>query len=82
MIEFPCDFPIKIIFKNEPGAADELLTIVRRHHPNLASDAIKQQSSKLENYASITATVEAQNQDSLDLLYRELTKHVHVKMVL
>ena len=82
MIEFPTDFPIKIIFQNIPGAIDELLEIVRRHHPELSDDAIKQQVSKNGNYLSITTTVLAKDQASLDGLYQELTKHPHIKMVL
>ena len=82
MIEFPCDFPIKIIFKNEPGAQDELLAIVRRHHPEIPDSAFAFLSSQNGNFVSITAVVHAQNQTSLDDLYRELTQNPHIKMVL
>ena len=82
MIQFPCKFPIKIIFKNQPDTADELLTIVRQHHPELLDIAIQQQPSQNGNYCSITVTIEAQNQDALDALYRELTQHPNIKMVL
>lgn len=82
MIEFPCDFPIKIIFKNEPGAQDELLAIVRRHHGDISESAISTQLSQNENFISITATVHAKDQSSLDELYRALTQHPHTKMVL
>lgn len=82
MIEFPCDFPIKIIFKNEPGAQDELLAIVRHHHPDITENAISIQPSQNGNFVSITVTVHAKDQASLDHLYRELTQHAQIKMVL
>lgn len=82
MIEYPCQFPIKIMFKNKPGTVDELLAIVRRHHPELLDTSIQQQSSKNGNYGSITVTVEAKNQEALDALYLELTQHPNIKMVL
>ena len=82
MIEFPCQFPIKIMFKNQPNTGDELLAIVRRHHPELLDTAIQQQTSQNGNYCSITATVEAKNQEALDALYLELTQHPNIKMVL
>ena len=82
MIEFPCDFPIKIIFKNEPGAQDELLAIVRRHHPEMSEGAFAFQPSQNGNFVSITAVVHAQNQASLDDLYRELAQNPHIKIVL
>lgn len=82
MIEFPCDFPIKVIFKNDPGARDELLAIIRRHHPEITDHAFSFQPSQNGNFVSITATVRARDQTSLDLLYRELTQNHHIKMVL
>lgn len=82
MIDFPTNFPIKIIFKNIPGAIEELLSIVRHHHPELSEEAISQQVSQEGNYLSITATVLAKDQASLDALYLELTQYPHVKMVL
>ena len=82
MIEFPCDFPIKIIFTNQPGVADEIIAIIHRHHPKLRSTSIKQKMSEKNNYSSITATVKATSQKKLDALYRELTQHPSIKMVL
>ena len=82
MIDFPCHFPIKIIFKNEPGAQDALLAIVRHHHPDILEDAFVMHPSQNGNYISLTATVLAQNQASLDNLYRDLTQNPYTKMVL
>jgi len=82
MIEFPCQFPIKIIFNNQPGVADELLAIIHRHHPELINTPIKQKLSQNQRYLSFTAEVMAQSQEQLDALYRELTKNPAVKMVL
>lgn len=82
MIEFPCDFPIKIIFKNEPRAQDAMLAIVRRHYPDFSEDALALKPSKNGTFASITAVVHAQDQASLDALYQELTKAPHIMMVL
>ncbi len=82
MIEFPCNFPIKVIYQNEPGASTELLAIFRRYHPDLPEDAIKIQSSKNNNFLSISTIIKAKDQASLDMLYRELTQNVYTKMVL
>lgn len=82
MIEFPCQFPIKIIFNNQAGAADEIIAIIHRHHPELEVSSIKQQLSKNRNYLSFTVDVMAQSQEKLDALYMELTKHASIKMVL
>lgn len=82
MIEFPCEFPIKIIYKNEPGARGELMAILHRHYPDLSTEAVKLQPSKDGNFISMTARVIARDQESLNLLYYELTRHPLIKMVL
>lgn len=82
MIEFPCDFPIKIIFKNIPNAAEDLISIVRRHYPELLDAEVKRQISQNANYCSITVVVLAKSQEALDALYQELTQYPHIKMVL
>lgn len=82
MIEFPCDFPLKIVFDNLAGVEVSLLEIILRHYPELSIETIKRQLSKNENYMSMTVVVRAMGQASLDLLYRELTQHSHTKMVL
>lgn len=82
MIEFPCQFPIKIIFNNQAGVADEIIAIIHRHHPELELSSIKQQLSQNKNYLSFTADVMAQSKEKLDALYMDLTKHPAIKMVL
>lgn len=82
MIEFPCEFPIKIMAVNRAGVVDELIAIAQQHHPELLESSIKQQLSKNGTYLSITLNVYAQSQSALDALYRELTQHPDIKMVL
>lgn len=82
MIDFPCDFPIKIIFNNVPGAKEEIVDILNRHHPELTESAIKLQLSQNGSYASITVSVTAKDQASLNQLYQDLTQNSHTKMVL
>jgi putative lipoic acid-binding regulatory protein len=82
MIEFPCDFPLKIVFDNLPGVEDSLLDIIRHFYPELSIDAIKRQPSKNGNYIAMTAVIRAMDQSTLDSVYRKLTQHCHTKMVL
>ncbi len=82
LIEFPCDFLIKIIGKNTENFTHDVLTIVRKHCPNTLDEAIQYQKSQQSSYIAISATVYALNQVSLDALYLELTQHPDMKMVL
>jgi putative lipoic acid-binding regulatory protein len=82
LIEFPCHFPIKIIGKNSAEFATEIKAITLKHFPETPEAAIVCQESQKGNYLSITVTIYVHTQDNLDALYKELTKHPDIKMVL
>ena len=82
LLEFPCDFPLKIMGPAAENFAPAVAAVVGRHAPgfDVASMAIR--ASRAGNYLSLTCTVRAVSQDQLDALYRELTAHPLVKVVL
>jgi len=82
LIEFPCDFPIKIMGDNCDEFEAEIIRIVRQHVPDLGEAAIRQRQSGKGNYLAITVIIRAQSQSHLDALYRELTACKLAKMVL
>ncbi|MDF1757641.1 MAG: DUF493 domain-containing protein [Legionellaceae bacterium] len=82
LIDFPCDFSLKIIGQNSNDFHTEIKNIVRKHFPDTNDNAIKSKMSKNDKYRAITATVHPTNQAELDALYLELTKHPDIKMVL
>ncbi len=82
LIEFPCDFPIKIMGDNCAEFEAEIVRIVRQHVPNLGEAAIRQRQSGKGNYLAITVTIRAESQPQLDALYRELSACKLAKMVL
>jgi putative lipoic acid-binding regulatory protein len=82
LLEFPCEFPIKVI-----GPANEdfdltVAAIFRRHVPDMKEGAVKQRVSRTGKYLSLTITIDAQSQYQLDGIYRELSAHQGVLMVL
>ena len=82
LIEYPCDFPIKIMGANADGFAQDILETVLRHAPDFDPAAIQTRASARGNYLSLTCTFRAQSQAQLDALYRDLTAHPLVKVVL
>jgi uncharacterized protein len=82
LMEFPCDFPIKIIGENSTTFLTSITNVVHQHFPEQLTHSICSQPSKQGNYLAITATVKAHDQKSLDALYLDLTKHPGIKMVL
>lgn len=82
LLEFPCNFPIKIIGIAEEGFAQEILEVVIRHAPDFVAATMEMRPSKGGSYLSLTCTVQAVSQVQLDALYRELSGHPRVKVVL
>jgi len=82
LIEFPCDFPIKVMGAAQDGFAQAIADVVRKHAPDFDAATMEMRPSKAGNYLSLTCTIRATSQAQLDALYRELSSHPMVKVVL
>lgn len=82
LIEFPCDFPIKIMGARVEGFAQAIVEVVQRHDAGFDAASVEMRPSSKGNYLALTCTVRALSQTQLDALYRELTAHPMVKVVL
>ena len=81
-LEFPCDFPIKVMGHGEEGFHTLVVEIANRHAGPLHESAVSVRASSGGKYLAVTVTVRAESQDQLDNLYRELSGHERVVMVL
>jgi putative lipoic acid-binding regulatory protein len=82
LLEFPCDFPVKVMGAAVEGFAQTMADVVCRHAPDFDPTSIEMRPSKAGNYLSVTCTIRAVSQAQLDALYRELSAHSLVKVVL
>lgn len=82
LLDFPCDFPLKVMGAAKEGYAQAVVEVVTRHAPDFDAAQVQMRPSKAGNYLSLTCTVHAVSQAQLDALYRELTSHPMVKVVL
>ncbi len=82
LLEFPCDFPLKIIGATRDGFAQAIVEIVTRRIPGFDATTVEMRPSRAGNYLSVTCVVRAVSKPQLDALYRELTAHPWVKIVL
>lgn len=82
LLEFPCDFPIKIMGETRDGFADAILAVVLHHAPDFDAATMEMRASKGGRYLSLTCTVRATSQQQLDDLYRDITSHPMVVMAL
>lgn len=81
-IEFPCAFPLKIMGRRDEGFATAVVAVVQAHAPGFDAASVEMRSSSGGRYLSLTCTVTASSREQLDALYRELTAHPLVKVVL
>ena len=82
LIEYPCDFPIKILGATQAGFAQAVLDIVHRHAPDFDGGTLSIRASKRGKYLSVTCVIRATSREQLDRLYRDLCDHPMVAMVL
>ncbi len=82
LLQFPCEFPLKVMGQAGDDFAALVVEIVARHVPTLRDDAVQQRPSKQGTYVSLTVTVHVHSQAQLDNLYCELSGHARVLMVL
>ena len=82
LLQFPCDFPIKIMGVNDAGFRLLAVELVRRHAPDLDETRIRVRDSRAGRYQSVTVVVRARDREQLDAIYQELSGHPHIALVL
>lgn len=82
LLEFPCDFPIKIMGERHDDFAQSMIAIVLRHAPDFDAARVEMRASAAGKYLSVTCTIRATSKRQLDDLYRELSAHPQVKVAL
>ena len=82
LIVYPSDFPIKIMGLMRDDFAQTIVALILQYDPDFNADTLEMRPSSKGNYLSLTATVRATSRQQLDDLYRALSGHPMVKIVL
>ena len=82
LLVFPTDFPIKVMGKRVDGFADTIAALVLEHAPDFDVSTMELRASRNNNYIGLTVTIRAVSREQLDALYRALTAHPMVSVVL
>ncbi|MEE9326783.1 MAG: DUF493 domain-containing protein [Cocleimonas sp.] len=75
LIEFPCEFPVKVMGKDTPEFHQLTDEMAKKHDPDFNSDETKQNISKTGKYISFTLNIHAKDKPQLDALYQDLTNN-------
>ncbi len=82
LIEFPCDFPIKVMGESSPEFANTMLQLIQQHISGFDASHMNMRASTGGRFISLTCTAHVESKAQLDGLYMALSKHELVKFVL
>ena len=81
-LQFPCDFPIKVMGMGGFGFQALVMELVRRHAPDLDETRVRIRDSRAGRYQSVTVMVNARDRAQLDAIYQDLSEHPRIRLVL
>jgi putative lipoic acid-binding regulatory protein len=82
LIQYPCDFPIKVMGRAVDAFLPAMAALVRGFDPEFDPATIEVRPSASGNYLGLTLTVRVHSREQLDDLYRALHGHELVSVVL
>jgi putative lipoic acid-binding regulatory protein len=82
LIEYPSEFPIKVMGARVDGFVEAMVEVARRFDPSFDPARVELRPSSAGNYLGVTLLVTATSREQLDALYLALTSHPMVKVVL
>jgi putative lipoic acid-binding regulatory protein len=82
LIEYPSRFPIKVMGSKVDGFVHAVTELARQYDPTFDPATIELRDSSKGNYLGVTVTITATSREQLDDLYRALSSHPLVKVVL
>ena len=81
-IEFPCDYPIKILGDAHEAFTARVVAVVKNHAPDMDETKVKIKESSKGRFLSVTVVINATGQPQLEAIFAELKTLDIVKMVL
>lgn len=81
-IEFPCEYPIKVLGRSSEGFRAIVLEVFERHAPGVQDHHVTEKGSSKGTFTSITVMITATGPDQLKALHEDLMATGHVQMVI
>ena len=82
LLEFPCDFPLKVLGRKADDFAALVVGLVENHSGPNPALRVSERLSRDGNFIALTVVVRAHSKAQLDAIYTELSAHERVLMVL
>jgi len=81
-IEFPCDYPIKVLARTTDDLHEAIFEVFEQHAPGFDRDTVTARGSSKGTFTSITITIIATGPDQLEALHQSLLATGRVQMVI
>lgn len=82
LIDYPSLFPIKVMGEKTDGFVHAVTATAKEYDPFFDASTIELRDSSGGKYLGVTLTITATSREQLDDLYRALSRHPMVKVVL
>ena len=82
LLKFPCEFPVKVVGRQDGDLRAVTQAIIERHAGPVAEAAVRARSSTDGNFLALTYLIKAESRAQLDAIYGELTACKSVLMTL
>ena len=82
LMEFPCDFALKVMGEDIDNYSDYVLSICQKHVEGVTEECVQTRPSRNGKYIAVTVQLVATSRKQLDELYIELNAYEHTKMAL
>ncbi len=82
LIDFPCEFPIKVMGETQDTFSQTIIDLIQTIVPNFNAAHVEMRASSSGKYISLTCTVHVISQAQLDDIYRLISAHPLVKFAL
>jgi putative lipoic acid-binding regulatory protein len=82
LLQFPTDYPIKVVGRPSAEFRAHIHAIVIKHVPNVETDRISERLSENGNFLSISYMIRAESREQIVALAKELTSADGVLMVI
>ncbi len=81
-MNFPCVFPVKVMGANQEDFERLVISLIQKHAVIKAENVTISRLSRNGRFISVTVHINAESQEQLDAIYRELSAHERVLMML
>ena len=81
-IEFPCDYPIKVLARSSEDLTEVILSVFERHAPGFDRTTVTARPSRKGTFTAVTVTITATGPDQLEALHQALLGTGRVQMVI